>query len=103
MAVCAAYQVPHSQFLGWDKPDRDKAIWWHIRSNEACGSCGTRRAEWDPEQGGHGEAYVATPSRCPGCEQIELARDSPEASAGRGVQVLLKPNPDVERRPRGTA
>lgn len=95
MAVAAAYQIPHSEFLAWDQADRDKAIWWHVRSREACGSCGTRRDEWNPDQGGHERAYVAAARRCKGCEAIEKHKRELPDGLGHGIQIILKPNPDL--------
>lgn len=91
MAVCAAYGIPHSMFLSWRPTDRDKAVWWHIRQQEACPSCGTRPDEWDPERGGHRHAYIARKKRCYGCEQKQQVEASidPEKE-GRGVHVVLE-------------
>lgn len=91
MAVCAAYGIPHSEFLGWRASDRDKAIWWHIRQQETCPSCGTRPEEWDPDRGGHRRAYVARKRRCHGCaakQQVEASIDPDQE--GRGVHVVLE-------------
>lgn len=91
--VCRAYQLPHSGFLRWSKDDRDKAIWEFVRSIETCPSCGTREAEWDPEQGGHRDARRAEKSRCRGCELLEYARDTVDESRdGKGVHVRLVRN-----------
>lgn len=96
MAVCAEYRIPHKVFLrDWDKDDRDKAIWWHVRQRSACRMCGTRREEWDERQGGHRHAYLAELDRCPGCEQIEQLQSSiaDDHTVGKGVRVILRPNP----------
>lgn len=95
MAVCADYRIPHSVFLAWDKSDRDKAIWWHVRQREACPSCGTRRDEWDPEKGGREDAYVAAARRCKGCEAIGKRKRAVPDGVGDGVQVVLKPNSEA--------
>lgn len=97
MAVCAAYGIRHSEFLGWDKDDRDKAIWFHLDQQQTCPSCGTRRDEWDPEQGGNPRAYVAKTEQCPGCQALGQHRNGlgKEIERLHGVQIVLKPNPDL--------
>lgn len=99
MAVCAAYGIPHSEFLAWPDDDRDKALWWHAREAERCPSCGTRPAEWDPEQGGDRRAYVAEKIVCRGCQQLEARRDASKEQEAHGVQIVLtrhRPDPPVE-------
>jgi hypothetical protein len=102
MAVCKAYGIPHSQFLGadtagrWTALDRAKAVAYAVFEQTVCASCGTRHAEWDPEQGGSRFAYVAEPSRCPGCELIEMEREQvPDGPDGRGVKIGLRPRRDT--------
>lgn len=91
MAVCAAYGIPHSEFLGWRDTDRSKAIWQWVRQQEACPSCGTRPDEWDPEKGGHRLAYVARKRRCSGCAAKQQVEESVEPEKeGRGVHVVLE-------------
>lgn len=68
MAVVAQYRMPHSEFLGWSQPDRDKAIWWHVRDGRTCQSCYTRPEEWDDDEGGDLHAYHAGFGHCRGCE-----------------------------------
>lgn len=89
MAVCVKYRISHSHFLGgpavWTDTDRDKAIWWHVRESERCGSCGTRKAEWDADK----HAYVAKKVRCPGCEAKERAEASISKDEGRGIHVEM--------------
>lgn len=91
--MCVAYKIPHSEFLSWSRSDRDKAIWWHVREQERCGSCGTRKAEWDPEQGGDRLAYTAVKQRCPGCEAQQRAETSISKSDGKGIHVQMVRNP----------
>jgi hypothetical protein len=99
MAVCAAYQIPHSHFLGgplrWSAADREKAIWWHLREQERCGSCGTRRIEWDESR----HAYSAKKVRCRGCELKEGAEKSITKADGKGVRIELHRTPP--QRPKG--
>lgn len=89
MSVCAAYRIPHSQFLAWLDEDRDKAIWQHIRERQTCRQCGTRPQEWDPAQGGDRNAYVAEPERCRGCEVNQAAAASLTGDEGRGVRIVF--------------
>lgn len=91
MAVCAAYRVPHSEFLSWDSTDRDKAIWWQLRTAATCGGCGTRPEEWVDDQ----NAYAAELRRCRGCEVRERASASVRTEDGRGVHVVLVRQGDV--------
>lgn len=79
-------------FLGWGKPDRDLAIWQHVRAKDICPSCGTRAEEWDEAAGGDRDAYHAEERRCRGCELIESRRESIRKRAkelGRGIYVTL--------------
>lgn len=96
MAVAEKYRIPHSQLLDWSRPDREKAVWWHLRQAEACPSCGTRAEEWDPKRGGDRNAYSAVLHRCRGCEVSGRTEDSEEfKKAGRGVSVQLRRNREV--------
>lgn len=94
MRVCEKFRISHSHFLGgpqvWTDTDRDKAIWWHIRSAEACGSCGTRRAEWLDENGKWRRAFAAEKVRCYGCEAKEVAEKSLKEADGKGMHVELR-------------
>ncbi len=98
MAVAAQYLIPHSAFLDWSKPDRDKAIAWFLRQRAACPSCHTRPEEWDETLGGDRDAYIAVHERCRGCEIKERGESTQPKDAGRGVSTVLKPNPKVGRR-----
>ena len=95
MLVAEQYRISHSRFLAWDTDDRDKAIALYLRKAAACPSCGTRAEEWDETQGGHRNAYTATPIRCRGCEVKEQGEASIPKDSGRGVSVVLKPNQEV--------
>lgn len=98
MSVCEHYRIPHSQLLEWEKPDRDKAIWKYLRRVSTCSGCGTRPEEWNPAEGGHRGAYLATETVCTGCRQIEerqkWLRDQNTPTAG--LHVHLKRNPKLE-------
>lgn len=96
MAVAAGYRVRHSEFLSWDRDDRDKAIWWHLRTQATCPGCGTRAEEWDEARGGHRDAFVAELSRCRGCELRGRAEASVGKDDGRGIRVILTPNPKAK-------
>jgi hypothetical protein len=100
LRVCRAYGIPHTAFLEWEKSDRDKAIWEHVRSLTACGGCGTRPEEWDPNRGGHPHAYRAVPEPCPGCQQLESLRatlSKRDPAETRGIHVKLIRNEEVRR------
>ncbi|QJY46654.1 hypothetical protein [Pseudonocardia broussonetiae] len=71
MDYCGPRGLPRSKFLGWPKDDQDAAIVWVIRERSVHAACGTRREDWDPEQGGHPRAFVATVDVCPGCAALE--------------------------------
>lgn len=112
MAVCAAYKISHSHFLGgprlWTQDDRDKAIAWQIRQAETCRSCGTHPAEWDERKGGHRHAYEAVIRICPGCEvreRTEVELQEGKYKKVRGKLVVMKRNPRAaskrRRRTRG--
>lgn len=97
MAYCAPQGLPHSVFLGWDKTDRDLAIVWAMRRNQACGQCGTRADEWDPALGGHDEAYVTELHQCWGCHTVAEAQKKAGKKAEKpGVHVVLVRNPEVQ-------
>ncbi|GAA1353527.1 hypothetical protein ACFPK5_28735 [Streptomyces beijiangensis] len=98
MELCHAYGIPHSQFTGagdgrrWSARDRAKALAYLVSLRAVCTGCGTRGAEWDPDAGGDRFAYITEPSRCPGCELIEMEREQvPEGPEGRGVKIGLRP------------
>lgn len=95
--MCAEYRVPHSVFLGWDESDRDKAIWWSLRRRQACPSCGTRPEEWNPDRGGHRQAYLGHVEVCPGCVVMERTGEALEMKQGRGNHVVLVRNPEAGR------
>ncbi len=94
MDYCGPAGIPHSHFLGgplvWHQDDRDKALVWQQRHYELCQSCGTRHADFDPEQGGHPRAFVATIKGCPGCATIENARERMEKKVGPGDSIGLR-------------
>lgn len=93
--MCAAFQVPHSEFLGWDTDDRAKALAWHIRQAQTCSRCGTRPDEWDPNRGGRRHAYVGEIHECAGCVVKERTEEAPQMQEGRGRHVVLIRNPEL--------
>lgn len=93
--MCAEYRVRHSEFLAWSDSDRDKALWQHIRSRQACSQCGTRPEEWDPDKGGRRRAYRAEIHQCEGCVVREQAEAAPELQTARGMRVALVRNEEV--------
>lgn len=99
MAVCAAYGISHSHFLGgparWTSDDRDKALWWEIHRRDTCPDCGTRAEEWDPAKGGHEHAYLGELRKCWGCQARANAEKGITDDLGVGVHVILTRNPDA--------
>jgi hypothetical protein len=93
MAVCAAYRIPHSEYLSWSADDRAKAMWWQLRERQTCGTCGTRREEWVSADGAHLDAYKAEGQLCHGCRAIDAERSRVGKDAPAGVQFVLKPKP----------
>lgn len=92
--MCAAYRVRHSEFLAWSDSDRDKALWQHIRSRQACQGCGTRPDEWDPDKGGSRQAYRAVALQCEGCLKIQRGEQnlSKQTNPPLGMHMaLIKP------------
>lgn len=77
--------------MAWSDDDRDKAIWWHLRTRSTCRECGTRAEEWDPAAGGNRHAYAAEVDVCRGCQQIAARRDAlTEDEQGGGQFIALK-------------
>ena len=93
LTVGKEYGRSHSEFLAWSAVDRDKAIWLFLRERETCRYCGTRPDEWDPEHGGHRQAYVGRIVTCAGCVVRERTEDSSDMQGGRGKKVELHRNP----------
>lgn len=94
MAYCGPRGIPHSVFLGgpagWTPDDRDKALAWQELDRQTCRGCGTRTEEWNPEHGGHRQAYDFDVVVCPGCEKKQHAdavMNSDEWKGQRGAQV----------------
>lgn len=94
LTVGKEYGRSHSEFLALSTDDRDKAIWLFLRERETCRYCGTRPDEWDPEVGGHRQAYIGRIVTCSGCVVRERTEEAPEAQ-GRGKRVELYVNPDA--------
>lgn len=93
MEVAAHYRIPHSEFLGWDADDRDKAIGWHLRQRGTCPHCRTRTEEWDPRRGGSRAAYQVTEAICPGCQllgQARAAADRDTTKPPHGAYLTLR-------------
>lgn len=87
MEYCAPLGIPHSEFLRWDKDDRDKAIAWQLRKMATCPRCGTRHEEWEEDH----NAYVGEERQCRGCEVRERTEAAiPKDDPRRGVYVTLR-------------
>ncbi len=103
LAICDRAGISHSHFLGgppvWSDSDQDKAVAFHdFRTAQCLGGCGTELADWDPERGGHPEAFIAGTRTCPGCRVIAEENDNLRARAEAvgvhslaGVHVILRP------------
>lgn len=93
LGLCHHYRIPHSEFLSWSQDDRDKALWWYVRERQTCPQCGTRDEEWDPQQGGHRHAYVATVETCRGCQALKTRESGlTDTERAGGNHVVLKRN-----------
>ena len=92
MRVCESYRIPHSHFLGgpleWTQTDRDKALWYQRRKAETCPSCGTHPDDWDPDKGGHPNAWIPADHHCKGCQRLEMAREQQTKRAEKGEKPL---------------
>lgn len=93
LAYCVPLGLPHSEFLGWDETDRDKAIAWLAEQRETCDRCGTRESDWV-----HDGKALTPPKwdvdtyRCPGCAQIDrLARSIPDEADRAGLSIRIVP------------
>ena len=91
---CVPRGIPHSVFLGWDRDDRDKALWWLIHQRQTCSACGTRPEQWDEAQGGDLHAYAAEPYHCRGCEVMAQGEEwfgRHQKEMRRGTSMRLVP------------
>jgi hypothetical protein len=66
---------------------------WYIEKALACPMCGTRKDEWDPQQGGHLHAFEAKSWICHGCRITQEVtstahKDNPDL---HGIKVRLQP------------
>jgi hypothetical protein len=98
MAVARQYGQPRSIVLGRRLPKPGKRLWlpedleWAIAYEQylatVCGSCGTRREDWERDP----DAYVAVTDRCPGCHELAISDEEiPEAERARGARSVLMP------------
>jgi hypothetical protein len=98
LAYCVPAGIAHSEFLSWPADDQDKALAWLADQSHICKGCGTRRADWDPAQGGNRTAFIAELSRCLGCEELDRARQhmSENPDQHLGVHIGLVPNDEQD-------
>lgn len=91
--MCHHYRISHSEFLSWDKGDRDKALWMMHRKASTCGGCGTRAEEWDPDKDGDRAAHLPSEYVCPGCARLEERRTwlSKQEHLPAGLHLRLVP------------
>ena len=78
--------IPHSEFLGWDPDDQDKALAFVRDSATRCGGCGTRKDDWEDDP----DAFVGWHETCPGCERLEQEKNN-VAEGKMGVRFRLLP------------
>lgn len=86
MAFCNKHGIPHSDFLGWDQDDQDKALGFEREQAKVCPGCGTHSEVWEKDK----FAYAPNSWQCPGCELLERERETIPEQA-RGVKVYLEP------------
>ena len=91
--------IPHSEFLGWDEEDQEKAIVWLTEQRLKCPDCGTREDEWNPKMGGELAAYHVYTYQCMVCKSIEDAHKDARIKDGKrkgqlppGFKARLIPN-----------
>lgn len=87
MSYCAPLGIPHSEFLGWEHDDQDKALAWHRQQNESCNRCGTHPDDWKATR----FPYTHGIEVCRGCEMLDWTRED-EAAKGPGRYPVLKPS-----------
>ena len=85
MSFCNDNGIPHSEFLGWDKDDRDKVLAALMEKSLFCSLCGTAEWEWDENR----HAYQPVEHFCMGCYMKESA--SEDAGKMKGTSVELVP------------
>jgi len=89
MSYCAPLGIPHSEFLGWNEEDQDKALSWHQRDKETCSRCGTHPSDWKLVR----FPFTAQLEICLGCEMLDwMRKDDNEAMKRPGVHPVLKPS-----------
>lgn len=88
-----------SAFLRWPQADQDAAIAWHIEDSRRCKSCGTHPDDWDPEAGGHRDAYLPATEVCQGCAKARTgqAMFGSELEQIAGTRLVLTRNPNPQR------
>lgn len=95
MAYCGPRGIPHSLFASWERADRDKALWWHIRQAQTCPSCGTHPDDWADDPW----AFEAAPTHCRGCEvkgQADEDFEKHRKEYRRGTSIQLRRPPPAE-------
>jgi hypothetical protein len=102
MEYCGPAGIARSDFLSWDRDDRDAALWWLIYKREACQSCGTRAEEWNPDLGGDLDAYIAAPTHCRGCEvrargEEQFNRDRKQYRRGTSIALQRPPSEESDK------
>lgn len=77
-------------FKSWHPDDQDMVLAFRYDQAMRCGTCHTRRDEWDEDK----DAYIADVEICPGCERIEEEHEN-DVAKRRGAKVGLLPKADA--------
>lgn len=100
MRVCREWRIPHSEFLGWDSLDREKALAFVIHEGQRCKECGIHGEDWPTEVDPAPFEVYAT--RCFGCQAVAQWMDDhrkattrkgePDPKAIWGLRTTLRPS-----------
>lgn len=102
MEYCAPLGIPHSEFMGWNDDDRNKALSYVAWKKKFCSKCGTDPDEWMDEDGKFAEPppYEAVTNVCYGCATLEEERagmDKEVATSTRYHTFLRRYRGSVEQ------
>lgn len=90
MAYCGPRGIPLTTFLDWPEQDQDAALVWQAHEGRRCPSCHTHPDDWTPGKGGRRDAYRAEVIVCPGCRELDAAKDQAgNAHTPHGAHLML--------------